>query len=84
MRVVCNTERFSKKLALASRGVSARSAVQVLGGILLEAEGESIKLSATDMELSIQTSAPAEVEEEGTGSYTGQDLQRHRAVFAEG
>ena len=65
MRVVCNIERFSKKLALVSRGVSARSAVQVLGGILLEAEGESIKLSATDMELSIQTSAPAEVEEEG-------------------
>ncbi|CAN5660039.1 DNA polymerase III subunit beta [soil metagenome] len=48
-----------------SRGVSARSAVQVLGGILLEAEGESIKLSATDMELSIQTSAPSEVEEDG-------------------
>lgn len=65
MRVVCNIERFSKKLALVSRGVSARSAVQVLGGILLEAEAESIKLSATDMELSIQTSAPAEVEEDG-------------------
>ena len=65
MRVVCNIERFSKKLALVSRGVSARSAVQVLGGILLEAEGESIKLSATDMELSIQTLAPAEVEKDG-------------------
>ncbi|CAN5600932.1 DNA polymerase III subunit beta [soil metagenome] len=65
MRVICNTEHFSKKLALVSRGVSARSAVQVLGGILLEAEGESVKLSATDMELSIQTSAPAEVEEDG-------------------
>ena len=65
MRVVCNTERFSRKLALVSRGVSARSAVQVLGGILLEAEGDSIKLSATDMELSIQTSAAAEVEEDG-------------------
>ena len=65
MRVVCNTNHFSKKLALASRGVSARSAVQVLGGILLEVEGGSVKLSATDMELSIQTSAPAEVEEDG-------------------
>lgn len=65
MRVVCNTDSFSKKLALVSRGVSARSAVQVLGGILLEAEGETVKLSATDMELSIQTSAPAEIEGEG-------------------
>src|ERR671917_2626293 len=65
MRAVCNTEAFGKKLALASRGVSARSTIQLLGGILLEADDGSVRLSATDMELSIQTSSPAEVEEEG-------------------
>ena len=65
MRVVCNTDAFGRKLALATRGVSARSAIQLLGGILLEAGGGKIKLSATDMDLSIQTSSPAEVEEEG-------------------
>src|SRR5918998_5799233 len=65
MRAVCNTDVFGRKLALASRGVSARSTVQLLGGILLEAQGEAVRLSATDMELSIQTSSPAEVEEEG-------------------
>jgi DNA polymerase III subunit beta len=65
MRADCNTEVFSKKLALVSRGVSARSTIQLLGGILLQAGGEAIKLSATDMEISIQTSAPAEIEEEG-------------------
>jgi DNA polymerase III subunit beta len=65
MRADCNTEDFGKKLALVSRGVSARSTIQLLGGILLQAGGEAIKLSATDMEISIQTSAPAEIEEEG-------------------
>lgn len=65
MRVVCNTELFSRKLALASRGVSTRSAVQVLVGILLEADGETVKLSSTDMEISIQTTAQAQVEEGG-------------------
>src|ERR687897_151340 len=65
VRVVCNTETFSRKLALASRGVSARSTVQLLGGILLEADEDSVRLSATDMELSIQTTAPAEVEKGG-------------------
>ena len=65
MRADCNTEVFGKKLALVSRGVSARSTIQLLGGILLEAGSEAIKLSATDMEISIQTSAPAEIEEEG-------------------
>src|SRR5919199_5566805 len=65
MRAVCNTDLFSGKLALVSRGVSARSTIQLLGGILLEAGEEEVKLSATDMEVSIQTSSPAEVEERG-------------------
>jgi DNA polymerase III subunit beta len=65
MRSVCNTDSFGKKLALVSRGVSARSTIQLLGGILLEGGEEAVKLSATDMELSIQASSPAEVEEKG-------------------
>ncbi|MGI8909296.1 MAG: DNA polymerase III subunit beta [Rubrobacteraceae bacterium] len=65
MRAVCNTDLFSRKLALVSRGVSARSTVQLLGGVLLETRENEVRLSATDMEVSIQTSSPAEVEEEG-------------------
>ena len=65
MRAVCSTDIFGKKLALVSRGVSARSTIQLLGGILLEAEDGALRLSATDMEISIQTSSPAEVEGEG-------------------
>src|SRR5919205_2170937 len=65
MRAVCNTDLFSGKLALVSRGVSARSTIQLLGGILLEGEDEKVRLSATDMEISIQTSSPARIEEGG-------------------
>lgn len=65
MRAVCNTDIFGGRLALVSRGVSSRSTIQLLGGILLEAGDGTLKLSATDMEISIQTSSPAEVEEEG-------------------
>ena len=65
MRAICNTETFGKKLQLVSRGVSARSTIQLLGGILLEAQGEDLKLSATNMEISIQTSSSAEVQGEG-------------------
>jgi DNA polymerase-3 subunit beta len=65
MKAVCNTDLFSKKLALVSRGVSARSTIQLLGGILLEAQEDSVRLSTTDMEISIQTTAAAEVEEQG-------------------
>ena len=65
MRAVCSTDIFGRKLALVSRGVSARSTIQLLGGILLEAEEGALRLSATDMEISIQTVSPAEVEGEG-------------------
>lgn len=65
MKVVCNGEVFSKNLGVISRGVSARTTIQILGGILLETREASIKLSATDMELSIQTRLPANVESEG-------------------
>ena len=67
MKAICNTEMFGRKLALVSRGVSARSTIQLLGGILLEAsaDADELRLSATDMEISIQTTSPAEVEEEG-------------------
>jgi DNA polymerase III subunit beta len=65
MRAICNTDSFGKKLALVSRGVSPRSTIQLLAGILLEAGEEVVRLSATDMELSIQTSSPAKVEEAG-------------------
>ena len=65
MRVVCNTDLFGGKLGLASRGVSTRSTIQLLSGILLEAEEQKVRLSATDMEVSIQTSSPARVEEGG-------------------
>jgi DNA polymerase-3 subunit beta len=37
----------------------------LLGGILLEVGDGVVRLSATDMEISVQTSSPAEVEEEG-------------------
>jgi DNA polymerase III subunit beta len=65
MRAICNIEIFSRRLQLVSRGVSARSTIQLLGGILLEAGDGALKLSATDMEISIQTSSPAEVEGDG-------------------
>jgi DNA polymerase-3 subunit beta len=65
MRAICNTDFFGRKLALVSRGVSARSTIPILSGILLEAGEEVVRLSAMDMEVSIQTSSPAEVEEKG-------------------
>jgi DNA polymerase-3 subunit beta len=42
-----------------------RSTVQILSGIRLEAAGEGLSLAATDMELSLQASLEANVDEQG-------------------
>ena len=65
MKVTCSREELTQKLGVVSRGVSTRTAVQILGGILLSAEAGRLMLAATDMELSLRASLDAEVEGEG-------------------
>ena len=65
MRVVCGKDELAEKLQVAGRGVSTRTAVQILAGILLRAAAGRLHLSATDMEISVRDSLEAEVEEEG-------------------
>src|SRR5213595_2339057 len=62
MKVACSREELTQKLGVVSRGVSTRTAVQILGGILLKAEGGQLMLAATDMELSLRASLEAQVE----------------------
>src|SRR5881392_2879788 len=65
MKITCSREELTQKLAVVSRGVSTRTAVQILGGILLNAEGGHLTLAATDMELSLRAALEARVEGEG-------------------
>src|ERR671932_2078576 len=65
MKLTCSRDELTQKLAVVSRAVSTRTAVQILGGILLRAEGGQLTLAATDMELSLRASLEAQVEGEG-------------------
>jgi DNA polymerase III subunit beta len=65
MRVVCGKDELSETLQVVGRGVSTRTTVQILAGIMLRAAAGRLHLSATDMEISIRNSAEAQVEEEG-------------------
>jgi len=65
MRVVCEKDELAEKLQVVGRGVSARTAVQILGGIMLRSAAGRLHLSATDMEISLRDSLEARVEEEG-------------------
>jgi DNA polymerase-3 subunit beta len=66
MRIVCGKEELAEKLQVVGRGVSTRTTVQILAGVMLRAAGGKLYLSATDMEISLRVSLDAQVEEEGT------------------
>src|SRR3954447_3268718 len=65
MKVVCQREELSQRLAVVARAVSTRASVQILSGVLLRAEGGRLHLAATDMELSLRSSLEAQVDGDG-------------------
>src|SRR3989442_9342055 len=67
-------DELAQKLGVVARGVSTRTAVLVLGGIQVRAEGGRLHLAATDMELSLRASLEAGVSEEGEAVVPGRLL----------
>src|SRR3954463_4515586 len=65
MKVVCQREELSQRLAVVARAVSTRASVQILSGVLLRAEGGRLHLAATDMELSLRSSLEAQGDGDG-------------------
>jgi DNA polymerase III subunit beta len=65
LKITCTREELVARLGVVTRAVSTRGAVQVLAGVLLRAENGLLELGATDMELSLRTTLPADVEGEG-------------------
>ena len=65
MKITCSRDELAQRLGIVARAVSTRTAVQILAGILLQAEAGALHLAATDMELSLRSTLEAEVEGEG-------------------
>ena len=79
LKIVVSREELAQKLAVVGRGVSTRTAVQILSGVLLRAAGGKLELAATDMELSIRTTLDAQVDGDGAVVVPGRllvDLSR--------
>src|ERR671935_2179483 len=65
MKIVCQRDELSQKLAVVARAVSTRASVQILSGVLLRAEAGRLHLAATDMELSLRSSLEAQADGDG-------------------
>src|SRR5262249_57868807 len=74
LKIACSREELAQKLAVVSRGVSTRTAVQILGGLLIRADENGVQLAATDMELSLRTPLEATVDGSGAAVVPGRLL----------
>src|ERR1700745_692912 len=66
MKFSVSRDQFLNQLGIAVRGVSTRSAIQTLAGVLIRAESGGVELQATDMELGIRVRVDTAPEREGT------------------
>lgn len=65
MKISINQSELQNALAVVLKGVATRSTLPILSGILLDAKNDELTLQTTDLELSIQYSVAALIEEEG-------------------
>ncbi len=67
MKVTCLQENLAKGLSIVGRAVAGRSTLPILSNVKLATDGKDrLKLSATDLEISINCWVGAKVEEEGS------------------
>ncbi len=71
MRFSINQSEFQNAIAVVLKGIATRSTLPILSGIYMEAHSDHLTLQATDLELSIQYTVPALVEEEGKSVFPG-------------
>jgi DNA polymerase-3 subunit beta len=74
LRITASKDELVQALGVVSRAVSTRTSVQILSGILLEAQGGELRLAATDMELSLRASVQAQIEGDGAIVLPGKTL----------
>ena len=82
MKLSCSRESFLSRLGVAVRGVSTRSAIQALSGVLIRADAGGVELQATDMELGIRIKVDAKVESRGHGGPAGAASARRHPLAA--
>ena len=74
MRIRAQRDDLADVLARANRAVGTRTALPVLQGLLCEVSGNALKVTGTDLDLTVRTQAEVEVMEEGRAVIPGRLL----------
>src|ERR1044072_8100780 len=73
-----------RELSLSQGVVEKKTTIPILSNVLLEASGDRISLTATDLELGIRCSCPAKVKKEGAGTVPAKKLLDYVRLLPEG
>ena len=74
MEFTVNKADLVRELSLSQGVVEKKTTIPILSNVLLEAAGERVTLTATDLELGIRCSCPAQVKKEGAGTVPARKL----------
>ncbi len=74
MEITLKTSDLVKELSLGQGVVEKKTTIPVLSNVLIEAKGDRISLTATDLELGIQSSCPAQVTKAGSTTLPAKKL----------
>lgn len=84
MKFSVTKEHLNTVLKRAMCAISPRVTFPVLNNFLLEASGDRLIVTASDLEISVRTSVPALVEEEGKTTLPAKKLSQIAAAFPAG
>jgi len=84
MELTVSKADLARELGLSQGVVEKRTTIPILSNILLEASGDRLTLTATDLELGIRASCPARVKKEGAGTIPARKLLDYVRLLPDG
>src|SRR5579862_6087752 len=84
MELTVSKTDLARELGLSQGVVEKRTTIPILSNVLLEASGDRLTLTATDLELGIRSECPARVKKEGAGTLPARKLLDYVRLLPEG
>lgn len=84
MKITIERERFAEAVGWVLRSVSTRATLPALGGVLFDAQGSTVRLAGTDLELAGEATIDAKVENAGQVVVPGRVLGEIARSLPEG
>jgi len=84
MKLICQQKQLLEGLFTVQKAINPHNTLPILGNILLKAEGQKLYLTATNLEIAITTSLPAEVKNEGKITIPAKILVSYIGFLKEG